>query len=159
MKKNYILILIVFGTIFLIFVYALLSGELMTGVRKRNENIRIYNEVIKAINLSEGDYVVLSGRKGGMFTFEIDFKNRDGLENVERHIQVMGFNKIDAKFLIYCNELKGIRFINRNKKVILEYQVKLSECNEVGAEKGVNVRPRNSELSISIDNVGGINEK
>lgn len=129
MKKNYILILIVFGTIFLIFFYALLSGGLMTGVRKRNENIRIYNEIVKAINLLEGDYVVLSGRKGGMFTFEIDFKNRNGLENVGRHIQVMGFNKIDAKFLIYCNESKGIRFINRNKKVILEYQVKLSECN------------------------------
>lgn len=129
MRKNHLLILIVFGVIFFIFIYSLFSGKLKSGIEQRNENIKIYNEVIKAVNSLNADYVVLSGRKGGTFTFEIDLKNRDDIKNIEHYIQIMEFNKIDAEILIYCNGLRGVRFINLNQKVILEYQLKLSECN------------------------------
>ncbi|MFW9297390.1 hemagglutinin repeat-containing protein [Glaesserella parasuis] len=136
MRKNHIFILIIFISIFFLFLYAISSGGLKSGIRQREENIIIYNNIIKAINSSKADYQVLTGREGGTFTFEIDFKNGDGTESISYMLQAIGFTRISTKRIVYCNNLRGVRLLEKNEKMILEYQRKLSECIEAAVSGG-----------------------
>lgn len=128
MKKHHIFILIIFFSIIFLFIYSIASGGLKSGIKQREENIKIYNAIIKVINSSKADYQVLTGREGGTFTFEIDFKNGDRIESIEYILQTMDFKRISTEKLIYCNNLRGVRLLENKEKIILEYEMKLSEC-------------------------------
>lgn len=114
----------------LLVIGGIIDGSFSRDSIRREENTKTYNGIVKVIKSSKAEYKVLSGRLGGTFSFKITPNNQELINAIVEYLDSTQFKRMNLPTIIYCDETRGIRLINKSDRIILEYERGLPECKK-----------------------------